>query len=483
MVLEKVIIVGPESIHNFFTSYYQDWDTQVPVEHVADVWVGLNNGSLSAESNVVIFTDVEFDDPTEYAGIVETIATFASEAIVLVILYDTANYEKLQADVTRYQQEELGVPEVPFFPISAKSKLEEEIAKAFTYYNTYIANNPSFHQAGSAENVQSGSEPVYGEEENGFVSPPHPEHKRGLIVASTSSKGGSGKTTVGMLTGGMFYLASKAAADQGLREKPLSVVLVDMDIRDGQIGFIIRQLSPTALNIFLLPEKNQETIMDNLVFDPDLNVHALLAPKRAMNADYLTPEFYVYLIDQLADMFDVVVLDTNVDYTDVLLSKVAFPMSDAIMFVTNLSVGSVYGMNRWMEEVTTDVSQGGPGISKSKIGIVVNQALPDLIDMNVVRDAAAGAEILVTIPMDLTGFITKASNSNNMSSILKYHKEVSNAYYKIIRQLMPDEVFADPLIVDENTTSNAGAGSQTSPKAATVRPDNRKKPKRRGLFG
>lgn len=471
--MEKVIIVGPESIHNFFTSYYKDWDTQVPTERVADVWTGLNNGSLSDESKVVIFTDVEFGDPTEYSGIVEAIALFASEAVVLVILYDENNYAKLQADVVEHQRS-TNRPEFPFFPISAASNLEEEISNAFNYYATYI-NNPN-----AGANQQNETQQYA--EDNHFNA--HQEistttgKKRGLVVASTSSKGGSGKTTVGMLTGGMFHLASKTAMEQGLRDKPLKVCLVDMDIRDGQIGFIIRQLSPTALNVFLLPEKNQQVIQENLVFDDDLQVHTLLAPKRAMNADFLTPEFYVYIIDQLAEMYDVVILDTSVDYTDVLLSKVVFPMSDAIMFVTNLSVGSVYGMNRWMEEVTTDASEGGPGISKSKIGIVVNQALPNLIDMEVVRDAAVGAEILVTIPMDLTGNVTTASNTNRMSHILKYHKDISPAYYSIIRQLMPDEVFADPLI---NTES--GELNQANVTIATDTKVERKQKRRRGLFG
>lgn len=466
-ILERAIIVGPSELHNFFTSYYDTWDTQVPTDKVADVWVGLNNGTLSPESNVVVFTDADFENFEEYAGVVEAIATFASEAIVLVIFYDTNNYDRLQTDVTQ-KQSDLNLPAYPFFPIDAQSNVGEEISKAFEYY----AQNIATAVVPDAEPVQEyAAEPA---QPDSFSHDVGQGKKRGVIVVSTSSKGGSGKTTVGMLTGGMIRLASQTAVDQGLREKPLSVVLVDMDIRDGQIGFIIRQLTPTALNIFLLPEKTKEVIQDNLVYDDDLQVHALLAPKRAANADFLSPEFYVHIIDQLAEMYDVVVLDTSVDYTDVLLSKVVLPMSDAIMFVSNLSVGSVYGMNRWLDEVTTPTSDGGPGISKSKIGIVINQAMPNLIDMGIVREAADGTEILVTIPMDTSGLVTSATNSNKMSNILKFSQEISPAYFSIIKQLLPHEVFADPLIVSESADLNS---------SATLQQDSKKPKRKRGLFG
>jgi septum formation inhibitor-activating ATPase MinD len=471
--LEKVIIVGPVELHTFFTSYYPDWDTQIPVERVADVWNGLNNGSISPESSAVVFTDADFQDTAEYNGVVEAVATFTPEATVLVIFYDTNNYENLRVAVSQ-KQTELDLPQADFFPIDAASNVGEEISKAFEHYNNQVVERTPAG-TGAYSNINEATEQVSYEPAN------RAGKKRGLIVASTSSKGGSGKTTVGMVTAAMFYHASKAAVDQGLREAPLRVCLVDMDIRDGQIGFIIQQLAPTALNIFLETNKDKETIMDNLVYDERLGVHALLAPKRARTADFLSPEFYMHVIDQLAEMFDVVVLDTSVDYTDVLLSKVVFPVADAIMFVTNLSVGSVYGMNRWMDEVTTPAEEGGPGISKSKIGIVVNQSAPDLgIDEELLRHAAAGAELLVAIPLDTSGVVA-ASNHNRLSDIITLHNEISPAYYHIVKQLLPNEVFADPLIGSNDNAQPAvrGGSGKANPPASSSQAKKRKK---LGLF-
>lgn len=470
--MEKVIIVGPVELHTFFTSYYENWDTQIPVERVADVWSGFSNGSLSPESSAVVFTDAEIDDPSEYNNLVEALATFTPEATVLVILYNTDNYESLR-DAVSQKQTELDLPQANFFPIDASSNVGEEISKAFEQYNNEVVERTPAGTGAYSSIVES-------DEQVSYQPADRSNKKRGLIVASTSSKGGSGKTTVGMVTASMFYHASKTAVDQGLRAEPLRVCLVDMDIRDGQIGFIIQQLAPTALNIFLETNKDQETIMNNLVYDERLGVHALLAPKRARTADFLSPEFFMHVIDQLAEMFDVVVLDTSVDYTDVLLSKVVFPVADAIMFVTNLSVGSVYGMNRWMDEVTTPAEEGGPGISKTKIGIVVNQSAPNLgIDEELLRHAAAGAELLVAIPLDTTGVVA-ASNHNRLSDIIKYHPEISPAYYHIVRQLLPNEVFADPLISNETTGPAAPRGGNNNSPAPLNAPA--KKRKKLGIF-
>lgn len=469
--MTKVIIVGPAELHTFFTSAYTDWDTQIPVERIDDVWSGLQNGSLSQESSVVVFTDADMEEETD--SLVTAVATFASEATVLVLFYDINNAATLKALVSN-KQTELGMGHSEFFPINTGGDVGQEIYDAFIAYNNIQTTQAPPASDGVYSNITETEDEVSYQPtaSNQIVN----GRKRGLIVASTSSKGGSGKTTVGICTASTIYHASKIAADRGEREAPLNVCIVDMDIRDGQIGFILNQLSPTALNIFLANNKDENVIQDNLIFDERLGIHALLAPKRARTADFLSPEFYMHIIESLAYMFDVVVLDTSVNYTDDLLGKVVFPIADAIMFVTNLSVGSVYGMNRWMDEVTTPVSEGGPGISKSKIGIVVNQSAPNLgIDQDLLRHAAAGAELLVAIPLDSSGVIA-ASNHNRLSDIIQYHPDISPAYYSIVKQLLPNEALGDPLISgDGNSTKPSGPGQP--PKPAPTR-----KPKRFGIF-
>jgi septum formation inhibitor-activating ATPase MinD len=460
--LTKVIIVSPKEIHDYFTSSYEDWDTQVPVVSVEDVWTGLQTGTLSPESEIIIFTDALMRDSGEDLSV--AIATFAPDALVLIIFYDMDNVPILQEAVAK-KKYELDLGAGRFFAIDTSKDIGGEIYDAYNIYangeeggestDTYVPE-PEYvvedepvaeYEYQDVAPVEQATAPGYGTPVADYVAE-HPNTafaaQRGLVVASTSSKGGSGKTTVALCTASMAYYASMAAVNAGLREKPLSVVIVDMDTRDGQIGFLLSQVAPTALNIFIAEDKSIETIRKNLVYDERLGVHALLAPKRARTADYLQPEFYQDIIQKLRTMFDLVVLDTSVNYLDALLSKVVLPISDAVMFVTNLSVGSVYGMNRWMEEVTTPVEAGGAGISNNKIGIVVNQSAPDLgISPELLRDASAGAELLVAIPLD-SGAMIAASNHNRLSDIIVHHAEISPAYFKIVKQLLPGETLLDP---------------------------------------
>lgn len=463
--MTKVIIVSPVEIHEYFTELYNnEWDTQTPVTTLDELWSGLQTGVLSTETSLVIFTDSYLED---YADELSTaVATFAPEALVLVLFYDMDNYTTLTGIVAN-KARTLGLQSAKFYPIDTKGgDIGQEIYNAFITYDKNIKTNQHL----MATTIQEELAPTVAEPEQAGETFSGSATKRGLILASTSSKGGSGKTTVALCTASMMYHSSRLAAEKGLRDKPLSICVVDMDSKDGQIGFLLGQTTPTALNIFVAPKKDVETIRESLIYDERLGLHVLLAPKRARTADYLTPEFYQDIIQKLSTMFDIVVLDTSVQYLDPLLGSVVLPISDAIMFVTNLSIGSVYGMNRWMDEVTSPVESGGAGINKEKIGVVINQSAPDLgIDQKLLTHAAAGARLLVAIPLDSISVIA-ASNHNRLSDIVLYHQDISPAYYSIVSQILPNEALVAPLDVLSQQSSNKTADE----------PD---KKKRNGRFG
>jgi len=479
--LTKVIIVSPKEIHDYFTESYAEWDTQIPVETIDEMWSGLQQGTLSTETSLVIFSDAYLENYE--SDLATAIATFAPEALVLVLFYDQDNYTQISR-IVEEKSKELGLSSSKFYPINTMGEIGQEIYDAFLQYEKDIS-----------EVVTPEPQAAYVEPLSTNISPTTPtaydtpitsnknfsQAKRGLIIASTSSKGGSGKTTVAICTASMLYHSSRLAYERGLRENPLRVVIVDMDTRDGQIGFLLGQSTPTALNILLASDKTTETIRENLIYDERLGVHALLAPKRAKTADYLTPEFYQDIIQKLSTMFDIVILDTSVNYLDPLLGRVVLPIADAIMFVTNLSIGSVYGMNRWMDEVTSPREGGGSGIPKEKIGVVVNQSAPDMgIDQELLKHAAAGAELLVAIPLD-TAAIVAASNHNKLSDIVLYHQDISPAYFAIGQQLLPREALVAPL---EDNDGNVPPKGRKQPQdgSRNASPGVKEK-KRKGLFG
>jgi Mrp family chromosome partitioning ATPase len=77
------------------------------------------------------------------------------------------------------------------------------------------------------------------------TAPPIPKGDcLGQVIAVTSSKGGSGKSTVSITLATYLAHSSINSVKEGLLDsngqpvkKPLKVLLLDLDVRDGQVGF------------------------------------------------------------------------------------------------------------------------------------------------------------------------------------------------------------------------------------------------------
>ena len=188
----------------------------------------------------------------------------------------------------------------------------------------------------------------------------------------TSSKGGSGKSTASILLAGSI---ARASADAG---QPLSVCLIDLDTRDGQVASLIGKFMPTALNIRVQPVWDEERIRRNLVHADGLNIDTLLAPIRPRTADTVGPDFYKTIVRSLQRMFDVVIMDTSVQYLEPLIGEVALGEADEILFVTTLASTAVQGMARALREITAPLDESGLGIPREKIGIIVNQSVANV---------------------------------------------------------------------------------------------------------
>ena len=239
-----------------------------------------------------------------------------------------------------------------------------------------------------------------------------------------------------MMLAAQIAHSSQKAVDAGLADKPLKVVLVDMDTRDGQVASLIGRYVPTSLNIRVSPNWDEETVLANLVHDPKLGIDALLAPVRPRTADDVGPDFYQHVIRVLKTTHDVVILDTSVNYLDPLIATVCLPEATAILFVTTLATTSVQGMARALREITEPVEHGGMGIKRSKIGIVVNQSITEVgMDRDQVLQAALKVSIVGAIPLATKDVLT-CTNFNRMHQLLK-HPLLGPAYFKLAKTCMP----------------------------------------------
>ena len=272
----------------------------------------------------------------------------------------------------------------------------------------------------------------------------------GLVITVTSPTGGSGKSSTALLLGTTLAQASKKAHEAGLSERPLDVVIVDLDIFDSHLGFLLGQRTPTALNILLSETPDApETIKSNLYYSAGMGIHALLGPVTVQTAQFVSPAFYRDTIRTLKTMFDVVILDTSVNHYDDLIKTVALPEADAILLVTTLSNGSINAINRWIDAATAPLSEWGYGVDLNKVGVVVNQAIQGVgagVGANLIS-AAQGVPLLVAIPLD-TAAVQAAGNATRLEDIV-LHPTIGPAYFKLAAKIMRGTALL-PLIDDKN---------------------------------
>jgi MinD-like ATPase involved in chromosome partitioning or flagellar assembly len=450
--MEKVILVTPEDSYvEYFKQYLPSWDI-TRVDTITDMWNGLSNNTVPSDAEIVIFNEYFYNNDT-YGNLEQAIETLYAHATVFVISYDPSTANTITSSVARTYG-----PGREFYFIRASS--DDPIKDVLdgrknwiSYKKTLVTDNTSdanrLPQPKDLDDIIS----KVGNVVSNIDLPPL--DKRGIIVASTSSKGGSGKTTVALCTASALYHASRLAVEQGLRERPFNVVVVDLDIRDGQVGFLLAKDKPTVLNLWM---ENRDSPEINLLkstkeggvlhYDEGLGIWSLLAPISSRAANLIRPEFFQKLIYNLSLKFDVVVVDTSVNYLETLLQDVVLPMVDLLMFVTNMSKGSIFGMTRWIKTLVDDVQDSK--ISKDKIRIVINQAMTEVgVELQEILNHGVGVKPLEAIPSDAAA-VVKATNEYRLEDIVLRHETISERYYniakKIVKQMgQPDAYVVSPL--------------------------------------
>lgn len=469
MSTKTIVIHSNPAVQEWIGSLKPDWDVQIPVTSASKVWDLLESTQLSPESEIVFISDLLYSEtPEDFATVV---ASFAPSALVIITVEDASLMDAINTSVLK-SVEDYGLQQGPYYFLD--TSVEDPAATIDTVigqYEEFVATLPTapapqeepdstvnqVPNVPTITNVPSAATatPVtrFAPEESSISNYTAEElvniwnnlGEPGFILSSTSSKGGSGKTTNAVCTAITISLGAKLAVKQGVPgAKELKVCVVDMDVRDGQIGFSINQQSPSILTLYLEEELTLETINKHIIPVDRFGISCLLAPKRGRTADYLTPQFYLDVLHMLRLMFDVIILDTSVNYLDPLLRQVVYPESDAILLVTNLSKGAVLGMPRWMDEVTSG-EDGTTPVEKEKIGVVINQSLGGVgMDLELVRKAAKGAPLLVAIPADNRA-VTKASNEGTLHDLIRKHGTIGAEYFKLAEKVWRKTPLLSPL--------------------------------------
>lgn len=475
MSTKTIVIHRNSAVQEWIGGLKPDWDVQIPVTSANEVWDLLESGQLSPESEIVFISDLLYSEtPEDFATVV---ASFAPTALVIITVEDSTLMDAINASVLQ-AVEEFKIDQGPYYFLdTAVDDPAASIDTVIGQYQEFIAQLASTPDETNVEQVENydpvgartpqvptvtnvptaattGTQTNFTPEDYALTSNYSQEElasisnnlgEPGFIVSSTSSKGGSGKTTTAVCTGITISLGARLAVQQGIPgASELKVCVVDMDVRDGQIGFSINQQSPSILTLYLEEELTLDTINKHIIPVDRFGISCLLAPKRGRTADYLTPQFYLDVLHKLRLMFDVIILDTSVNYLDPLLRQVVYPESDAILLVTNLSKGAVLGMPRWMDEVTSG-EDGTTPVEKEKIGVVINQSLGGVgMDLELVRKAAKGAPLLVAIPADNRA-VTKASNEGTLHDLIRKHETIGANYFTLAQRVWRKTPLYSPL--------------------------------------
>lgn len=503
------------------------WDWQVPCETIDDFYYAINDGSISKSTPMLIvdpelyFGEQKKTGPDRYE-FEELIATMAPYCLVAVVAfndpYDSTPKDEIQASVSKWagSDEKLSSH---FYWVDS----EDIIRSIYDVAGQYVNSPDSAEDAAGIladelrilqpETEDDDDEGEYEEDDDGrpeddgtvFNDPDQPEFinslgRKGTVIAVTSAKGGSGKSTVAYSLAQEVGKSSAIAAERGNLDAPLDVCLVDMDVYDGQLGFVIGASQPTILNISKEPTIDQESVGRNLITNKDVEeakrqkgdfiaFSALLAPKSPRYVEHTPPDLWRDVINVLTTMFDIIILDTSVMYfLDPIIYEVAYPEADKLLYVTDLDIKSILDTTKWMQNVCTPKNEdgyGGFGIGLEKVGIVINKGMTKVgmgpskikkiltvatrsiyknIDETIPVDKLPTPHVLTMIP-SYPKLITQASNNQNLGAIIKV-PQIEGMFRRLARAVVPASVApkledaSDPDMREEYESKRAAADRQ-----------------------
>jgi len=490
-----VIVVAEPAVYDVLAASGASWRLQDRQGSVAEMWDALSEGRLDSRSRILVFSDSQrqgqADDESERGQVARAVVAMAKAgARVFAVCHRPERWEVfnegirsaavaqgVEPDSLTYHR--LVVDDDPANVVDEmRAVLGSEVAFPAVQKSPSAgsSDHPTLPPIGADEVTESPA-PVAGEypENASRELLDQPKLPGQVTITVTSSKGGSGKSTVSILLAGTI---ARASAEAG---RPLRVCLLDLDTRDGQVASLIGKFMPTALNIRVQPVWDEDRIRRNLVHAEGLDIETLLAPIRPRTADTVGPEFYRTIVRSLQRMFDVIVMDTSVQYLEPLIADVALVESDEVLFVTTLASTAIQGMARALREITAPSDESGLGISREKIGIVVNQSLANVgMERDQVLAAGLGVPVVGVIPLATKDVLT-ATNLNRMHELLS-HPVVGPAYNDLARACLPGRELAPWHGVADGTEDDidrAGAEPPVrSPAGDTANPSGH----RRGLF-
>lgn len=497
----KTVFIGNKPTYDFFQKVKSDWDWQTFVPRIDDgrdqngnvvyagngkpaqpgFWTLIDDGTLDADNTNIIIVSDEFyqiavnnrsqDMMEDFLGLVYECS---QSALTIIANYIPANRAGIEANLMKYAGRQENGSLQKYYWLSASSPLPDLDSAIKQYINSPDSDADNVRMICESEHLSPAStqsEQAYdmGDSMMGATSSSDTRYsnnygKKAQIVCVTSSKGGVGKTTTTFGLASWLTASSMEAVKQRILPKPLKICVVDLDVHDAQIGSMIGKSDPTILKIAIEPIITPELIEKNLCYSERMKCHFLLSPKLPTASDTIPISKFEETIECLRYMFDVIILDTSVDYTDSLFSKVAYPKATRILFVTTLDRKAIIGMGKWIISNGQPESAGGANIPMNKVSVAINMGMRGVnmtvkeinklidvsmskvyqtLDPNVSPEDYDKPQLIGAVPEIPNGIIMRLSNIQQFELALGI-PPFEHSIGQIARSVMP-EAFRDKL--------------------------------------
>jgi len=179
---------------------------------------------------------------------------------------------------------------------------------------------------------------------------------RGKIIAVFGAKGGVGKTTIAV----SLALALRLRTRQ-------RVVIVDADLTFGDVAVHLN-IAPTRsiVDIVRSGEEIEREMVNQVLLTHPSGLQALLAPPRPEEAELVSPDHMLRILDLLAVSADYVVVDCQTSYDDRTLS--VFDRADHVLLVITPEIGPLKNTSLFLGLASQ------LGVNPQAISIVLNRA-------------------------------------------------------------------------------------------------------------
>jgi MinD-like ATPase involved in chromosome partitioning or flagellar assembly len=434
---------------------------------------GLRNGTFANLSGVVL-TDITGDSSTELMNVMGTLVLHRIHVVLVAFNPETLEFvqrvnEQFEANITSVFNTQLDAR-------VARGESVPENERVNPIHSTFQAVVTP--DAGAAGVICALAEflnlpiptlrPVLAQplkNQGRFASltttSHNPVSRKGKVFAITSNKGGCGKTTVSLLLGAAIEYWSLMSGS------PKTVAVIDLD-SESQIR---AQFPHVVKNVGRL--RQNSTIEDvsaelHQVGEGAPNMYVLLgADNDGGQLSIRTPEFYEHVINKVAEIVDVVILDCSVrTYVDEVTIH-AQQRADMTYYVIDQGVNSLELAKSTYRVVTIPLSEGGAvGLSPQQCRFVLSKMRIGLESADYFREHIRnidGAIIEAEIP-DSSPEVPEATDEGHLTDLVKTSPVLAPAFAAFALRALPGDL--PPSIVEQahrQTTPNAPQTDASTP--------------------